>query len=212
MPAKAVFEAALLHALIAIDTTAKRLYPAEVGVRKRYVKCLRHYYWLLEPMCGAGINFVETRFTNLALKVPEPDFADFIYEVFRCRHAHGDEIPPEFDFIQSKGGFGSEWELGHNMVRMPDRLLWALVSLVVLSRANERERSAGGDARFSLGDEVFPINDWWGRESDFRPIAARYNSVRVKLDRLNRLSEATLAGGEAVTADLTIISPPLPPS
>jgi hypothetical protein len=37
-------DAALLHALIAIDATSKRLYPHSVKVGTRYVSCLRQYY------------------------------------------------------------------------------------------------------------------------------------------------------------------------
>ena len=124
-------------------------------------------------MVGAGLNLEETRFNNLNLKVPNPDFADVIYEVFRCNHAHGDEVPVEYELIKTSGGFGSEWELGHNVLRIPDRMLWALTSLAILSRVNERETPIGGDAYFSLGDEKFLVDDWWGREADFRPIAVK---------------------------------------
>ena len=59
------FDAALLHACISIDTTSKRLYPSEQKVGVRYVDCLRRYYRLLEPMMGAGLNLVDTRFSNI---------------------------------------------------------------------------------------------------------------------------------------------------
>jgi hypothetical protein len=78
------FNAALLHACISIDTTSKRLYPSEKRVGVRYVNCLRKYCWLLEPMIGAGLNLVDTRFSNIKWrKIASPDFAKSIYEVFR---------------------------------------------------------------------------------------------------------------------------------
>jgi hypothetical protein len=61
------FDAALLHACIAIDTTAKRLYPSERKVGVRYMACLRDYYWIIEPMIGAGLDLIETRLSNVHL-------------------------------------------------------------------------------------------------------------------------------------------------
>src|SRR5205807_1314709 len=78
-------DAALMHACIAIDATAKRMPGAFTGVGNRYRTCLRNYYWVLEPMLGAGLNLVDTRFKNIELKGNvSPDFADLIHEVFRC--------------------------------------------------------------------------------------------------------------------------------
>lgn len=96
----------LLHACCAIDATAKRLYPNSTRIGVRYVNCLRRYYWLLEPMMGAGINLIETRFANVPLpKTPTPDFAEVIYHIFRCGHAHGDEIPAAFSVLPSGDDF-----------------------------------------------------------------------------------------------------------
>src|SRR5260221_5104161 len=82
------FDAALLHACIAIDATSKRLYPLDRRVGSRYGECLRTYYWIIEPMIGAGLNLVETRFTNIKLRnTASPDLAEIIYEIFRCSHA-----------------------------------------------------------------------------------------------------------------------------
>jgi hypothetical protein len=184
------FDSALLHACIAIDATSKQLAPQEKRVRVRYVKCLRDYYWLLEPMIGAGLNLVETKFSNIKLKkTATPDLAEVIYEIFRCSHAHGDEVPPEFSVLPSQGNFYSQWGLAKGELHMPDRVVWALLSVAVFSRVSAHEKS-GGSYYLSLGDEQFPIADWWGREDDFRPIAARYNQTRVKLNSLERIEES----------------------
>jgi hypothetical protein len=54
------FEASLLHATTAIDGTASKLYGKQIGQNKsNYLKCLRQYYWLIEPMLGS-INLVNT--------------------------------------------------------------------------------------------------------------------------------------------------------
>jgi hypothetical protein len=183
------FDAALLHACIAIDTTSKRLYPSETKVGRRFVTCLRDYYWIVEPMIGAGLNLVETRFTNVHLRNNHsPDLADIIYEIFRCGHAHGDEVPAQFSVRPTTGGFNSDWLLGPGEIHMPDRVVWALLSVAVFSKVNRSEKSSGA-YYLSLGDDRFPVCDWWGREDDFRPVANRYNQTRVKLDKLDRLGK-----------------------
>lgn len=188
--AQGKFDSALLHACITIDTTSKRLAPQEKRVGVRYVDCLRRYYWLLEPMIGAGLNLVETKFSNIQLKnTSAPDLAEVIYEIFRCSHAHGDEVPPEFSVLPSHGNFYSKWELGNGELHMPDRVIWALLAVAVFSKVNAQEKSEGS-YYLSLGDERFLIADWWGREEDFRPIAAKCNQTRVKIDGLERLEKS----------------------
>lgn len=183
------FESALLHACIAIDATARRLYPSQRAVGARYVDCLRAYYWLIEPMIGAGLNLVETHFSNIKLqKTNAPDLAEIIYEIFRCHHAHGDEVSSNFSIVVTQGGFRSTWRLARGELHIPDRILWALLAVALFSRVNAGEKTTG-DAYLSLGDERFPIAQWWGRETDFRPIADRHNQVRVKLDALDRLEK-----------------------
>lgn len=184
------FDSALLHACIAIDATSKRLAPQEKRVGVRYVDCLRRYYWLLEPMIGAGLNLAETKFSNIQLKnTPTPDLAEIIYEIFRCSHAHGDEVPSEFSVLPSHGNFYSEWEFANGELHMPDRVVWALLSVAVFSKVNAHEKSEGS-YYLSLGNEQFPIADWWGREEDFRPIADKCNKTRVKIDGLERLEKS----------------------
>ena len=177
------FESALLHACTAVDATARKLY-LNPKVGDRYVQCLRQYYWLIEPMIGAGLNLVETRFPNVPLRTTAtPDLAEIIYEVFRCNLAHGDEVPLTFAVTPSHGEFFSQWLLADRELHMPDRVIWALLGVAVFSKANKDE-SSSGDYYLSLGTERFLIAEWWGREDDFRPIAERFNSVRVKLEGL----------------------------
>lgn len=201
------FDAALLHACIAIDTTSKRLYPSESKVGVRYVRCLRNYYWIIEPMIGAGLDLVETRFSNVHLpKNQSPDLADIVYEIFRCSHAHGDEVPASYSVIPTTGPF-SDWEFGHGELHMPDRIVWALLAIAVFSKVNASEKS-GGTYYLSLGGDRFPVCDWWGREDDFRPVASRYNQTRVKIDKLERLEKQTAGDTSNRTENLLIIQPP----
>jgi len=201
------FESALLHACIAINTTSKRLTLAKTKVRDRYVACLRNYYWILEPMLGPGINLVETKFENIQLKNNcSPDLAEIIYEIFRCSHAHGDEVPIAFSVTPTTDSECSRWILGNGEIHMPDRIIWALLSVAVFSRVNASEKS-DGNYYLSLGDHRFLLREWWGREDDFRVIAAQYNQTRVTLDKLGRLEKGNENPALDKTMNLEIIQP-----
>lgn len=178
------FEPALLHACIAVDATARRLFPTEKSVRRRYVACLRSYYWLIEPMIGSGINLEDMRFENVPLRDnPSPDLAEIIYHMFRNNHAHGEEVPRAFWVVWTEEGVAPSWILSRGELHMPETVLWALLSVAVFSRANSGEHSVG-NYYLSLGDQQFPISDWWGREDEFRPLADGRNTTRVKLESL----------------------------
>lgn len=200
-------DSALMNACVAIDPTAKLLYPKVKLVSERYVRCLREYYWLLEPMVGAGLNLVDTRFENVPIPGnPAPDFADIIYKIFRCTNAHGDEIPRAYHVTKSHGGFRSLWALTKDELHMPDRVVFALLAIAVFSRANAGLKTVG-EHWLALGDERFKVKDWWGREDDFRPVAARYNQTRVTLAALHRVG----AIADAVNVEHVTIKQPYMP-
>ena len=181
------FDEALMNACIAIDATARLTYPKIRKVGKRYTLLLRDHYWLLEAMLGGGINLEETRFENAPLPAkPSPDLADIVYEVFRCSHTHGDEVPAEFSVRPVPPGGKASWEFGPNECHMPDAIVWALLSLVVLARVHSGWSTLDG-AHFSLNGEKFLIQEWWGREHDFKAVALTHNPVRVKFAELHRL-------------------------
>ena len=188
---------ALLHSCTAIDATARALYPSEISNSKRFKRCIREYYWLIEPMIGVGVNLVDTKFTNVtAIRGnKQPDFADLVYHLFRCKHAHGEDVPIEYSFVISPDPFHSFWEFGANSVQMPDKVIWALIAVAVFSRVNYRCRGKGGNYRVSWGDEIFPIADWWGKEPEIREHAIRWNTQRTEFRDLCNLNAADAALG-----------------
>jgi hypothetical protein len=110
-------------------------------------------------MIGPGLNLVDTRFSNVKLrKTTSPGFPEIIYEVFRCSHAHGEEVPPSFSVTISKGPFLSHWTLTEGELHMPDRVVWALLAVAVFAEVNRGEKSAG-NYYLSLGTEQFRICD-----------------------------------------------------
>jgi hypothetical protein len=177
-------DGAVLHACNAWDGTSKKRYPGTAGNRERMVRFLREVYWLIEPMAMPGVNLDGTKFENVPLpKTPSPDFAEVVDAVHRCAHGHGDELPAGFELLPSvRRGFGI-FELGEGVLRLPDYLPFALIGAAILSPENVDQRD-DASYYFSLGSERFSIDDWWGRESDFRPIAERYRGTRVKLEGL----------------------------
>jgi hypothetical protein len=115
-------DSALMHACIAVDATAKRMYAKEKSVGARFVRCIREYYWIVEPMLGAGLNLTDTTFANVPLRISKtPDLAQMIYEIYRCAHAHGEEIPPEFQ-VAPAAGDRAQWLLAKGEVHPPDTL------------------------------------------------------------------------------------------
>jgi hypothetical protein len=200
-------DAALLHACIAIDTTSKRCFPAEKAVGRRFVNCIRKYYWIIEPMLGAGVNLVDSRFGNVNLKkISAPDLAEFVFEVFRCSHAHGDEVPGVYSIMPTVGTQLSIWSFGHGELHMPDRIIWALLAVAVFAEVNAREKS-DGDYYLSLGNDRFPLCDWWGRETDFRPVAKSYNQTRVTFEGLDRLGKSSGDPDKDETENILIVQP-----
>ena len=200
-------DSALLHACIAIDATSKRCYPGDRKVGRRFMNCIRKYYWIIEPMLGAGVNLVDSRFANINLGKPSPpDLAEFVYEVFRCAHAHGDEVPNVYSIMPTTGSELSHWYFGHGELHMPDRIVWALLALVVFADVNAHENS-DGDYYLSLGNDRFVLREWWGRESDFRPVAESYNRTRVTFEGLDRLEKACANPDENRTEVVVIMQP-----
>lgn len=206
-------ESALLHACIGIDATAKSLYPNEVGVGKRFIRCIRDYYWLVEPMMGVGLNLVDTRFSNVSFltKNKNPDFADLVYHIHRCSHAHGEEVSLDFSLTTSEGLFVSDWEFGPNSVRMPDKVIWALLAISVFSRVNYRLLGGGEKWQLFWGCEIYPLAKWWGREDELKPIALGWNTQRVELREMARLNSADPVTGKKLSVTLIAPSPPTDP-
>jgi hypothetical protein len=65
-------------------------------------------------------------------------------------------------------------------LHLPKAIVPALLSISVFARVNGDQTSTGGHY-LSLGQDQFQVADWWGRESDFRPIAAARNTPRLTL-------------------------------
>jgi len=188
-------ESSLMNACFSIEGTARNLYVKSAVTRSDYKKCIRDYYWIIEPMIGGGINLTETVFTNLKIDdgsgklIKNPDLADVIYHIFRCNNAHGKSVPLSYELLPSSDGH-SKWEMGSDILKMPDRIIWSLLAVAVFSRANSSIKTlddsylSWGSETLGIGVKKFIIRDWWGREDDLRNFLSinNPNPTRVKLE------------------------------
>jgi len=179
------FDFAVLHACLAVDATARRVHPHERSNRTRFVRFVRDSYWVIEPTAMPGFDLVQSRFGNVPLtNVANPDWAEVVYEVHRCAHAHGDQVPDGFQLTPGVGLALKSGRIGEGVLEIPDNLAFGLLFAAVLSPANVGER-VPDEYYLTIGHTdhnnfmQLPINDWWGAADDFRPIAQRYNRVRV---------------------------------
>ncbi len=171
-------EEALMHATFSIEGTAKKLNHNRGG-GKSYKNCLRSYYWLLERFTGGAINLTETKFSFIKLDdgkgkiISEPDLADIIYHIHRCSHAHSEGVPTHFQLLDANVG-ESHWSFDRENkgIRMPDKVIFALLGVSVFCKANANINSSGNHYLSwideSKNEHKFLIKDNWGREYELR--------------------------------------------
>lgn len=182
-------EHALLHACIAIDGSSQKRDGSQRSSRSSYIKFIRDYYWILEPMTGSGINFDDTHWSNILLKdnngkdVENLDIATFVYYLFRCTQAHGKEIPPQYKLLPRDQNSPLAYHIADDRLHIPETLIWGLLSVCVFCKANADIKTNTAHF-FTLGKNQFCISDWWGLEDSFRPIAIKHNPTRVTLQGL----------------------------
>jgi len=180
-------ESAMLHACNAIDGTAKKVFP-DLGSNARFTRLLRENYDIFGPMGLPGINVAETRFP-VKVQHPkalggQPDIADVIYGIHRCAHGHGDELPDGFELIQNAAGPSryTRMEIAKGVVRLSDRIVFALLAVAVLCPASKGQCVPDGYHLTFGSSATLMINEWWGRASDFPAISALEPMPLVKLD------------------------------
>jgi hypothetical protein len=188
---------ALMHACFAIDGTARNLYSKKKCLRSDYKNCIRSYYWLIEPFIGAGLNLEETKWTHVKLDdgsgklIQNPDLADIIYHIFRCNHAHANEIPLNYEILESGDGW-ARWivNTSNSTLHMPDKIIWALIGVAVFSKGNTGLSTEGdyylswGSEALGIGTTKFLIKDHWGKENDLKLFFEQRPQIRVKIEGL----------------------------
>lgn len=194
---KGDFVQALAHITPAIEASARKKLGKSKISREEYKAFLRGYHFVIERFIGEGFDLDRSRFPKVTLKseggkeIADPDFADIIYHAFRCALAHGHEIDEEFAFIRSARLGASRWLIGFEdgRVHMPDKVIWALVGVVVFCDANtEIETETGMWLEWGTEDRRggepyrFDIDLFWGGEATVRNFFAKRPAVRVAFD------------------------------
>ena len=184
-------ESALLHACIAIDASAQKHYKKPQSSAATYISFLRHYYWILEPMTGAGINFDETIWENLdpkgaRMSKVKLDLASIIYYFIRCPQAHGDTVDKQISFSSKQVDGSVTYGIQKGKLTLPDSLIFGLLGIAVFCKVN-KDLVCDYEHWLAYQNNRFGIKDWWGLEDSFKPIALKYNKNRITLDNLGGL-------------------------
>ncbi len=178
---------AMLFACLAVDGTAKKMYPQIEKVGERFRKFIVEHLDIIELMHG-GLNLQETVFPfkdnkgNIGVK-----FEDIIYEKFRCNLAHGNELPDGYG-VTVKVADGIQQfmiDIEHQSMTLPESAIYALGLPCVLAPINADQKI--GNNLYHYRDPInhYVVDRWWGKIECARSIMDFENQVRVKMDFSN---------------------------
>ena len=178
---------AMLFACLAVDGTAKKMYPQVGKVGERFRKFIVDYLDIIELMHG-GFNLQETVFPfkdskgNIGIK-----FEDIIYEKFRCNLAHGNELPNGYG-VTVKIADGIQQftiDIKNQSMTMPESVIYALGLSCVLAPANADQKI--GSTIYHYCDPInwYVVDRWWGNVECARRIMNFENQVKIKIDFSN---------------------------
>ena len=175
---------AMLFACLAIDGTARKMYPVMQKVGDRFRKFIVEHIDIIELMFG-GLNLQETIFpfkdNKGAIGIK---FEDIVYEKFRCNLAHGNELPDGYG-LTVKVATGIQQfmiDIKNKSMTLPESAIYALGLPCVLAPANADQRI--GSSFYHYRDPInhYVIDRWWGKIDCARKIMDFERQIRVKMD------------------------------
>ncbi|WP_051961617.1 hypothetical protein [Methylobacter sp. BBA5.1] len=178
---------AMLFACLAVDGTAKKMYPDIKRVGDRFRKFITDHLDIIELMHG-GINLEETVFPfpdskgNIGIK-----FEDIVYEKFRCSLAHGDELPDGYGITVKVADGVQQFMIdieGQSMT-LPESVIYALGLPCVLAPVNTQQKIGSNLYHYRDPINQYVIDRWWGMIDCARKIMDFEQQVRVKMDFKN---------------------------
>jgi hypothetical protein len=178
---------AMLFACLAVDGTAKKMYPDIQKVGERIRKFIVEHLDIIELMFG-GLNLKETVFPfkdnkgNIGVR-----FEDIVYEKFRCSLAHGDQLPDGYD-ITVKVADGIQQfmiDISGQSMTMPESAIYALGLPCVLAAVNADQKIGSNLYHYRDPINQYVVDRWWGKVECARKIMDFENQVRVKMDFSN---------------------------
>ena len=178
---------AMLFACLAVDGTAKKMYPQIERVGERFRKFIVEHLDIIELMHG-GLNLQETLFPfkdskgHVGVK-----FEDIVYEKFRCNLAHGNELPDGYG-VTVKVAEGIQQfmiDIEHQAMTLPESAIYALGLPCVLAPANADQKIGSNSYHYRDPINHYVVDRWWGKVECARSIMDFENQVRVKMDFSN---------------------------
>lgn len=178
---------AMLHACIAIDGTATKMYPTINHVGVRFRKFIVENIDIIELMFG-GLDLRETIFPfkdkkgNFGVK-----FEDIVYEKFRCNLAHGNELPDGYDInIKIEDGIQQFMiDIDRQSMTFPESAIFALGLPCVLSPVNADQKIGNNNYYYSDFINKYNIDRWWGKLDCARTLMDFESLVKIKIDFSN---------------------------
>ena len=178
---------AMLFACLAVDGTAKKMYPEIQKVGERFRKFIIEHLDIIELIFG-GLNLQETVFPfkdnkgNIGVK-----FEDIVYEKFRCSLAHGDELPDGYDITVKVANGIQQFMIdikGQSMT-LPESAIYAIGLPCVLTPINSDQKIGSNLYHYRDPINSYVVDRWWGKGECARKIMDFENQVRVKVDFSN---------------------------
>lgn len=152
-------ENAFIQLAIAIDGTAKLLYPGKKTSErcKKFLKdSLPFILWSLSNGTPAKTTSLSFEISNSSQSSAWIEFEDLVYKVMRCSLLHDGELSKKVEFVDAPyvGTLNGK-------MQFPLALLGSLLFAVIASPVNERQRVADSTS-FTFGKTKFPINHMLG--------------------------------------------------
>ena len=178
---------AMLFACLAVDGTAKKMYPDIKKVGDRFRQFIIDHLDIIELMFG-GLDLKDTLFPFKNDKgVLGIKFEDIIYEKFRCNLAHGNELPI---------GYGITIKVSANIhqflistetqsMTLPESAIYALALPCVLAPINKDQKIGSNDYWFNDKLNSYVVDRWWGKKECAMAIMDFENQVKIKIDFSN---------------------------
>lgn len=174
---------AMLFVCIAVDGTAKRAYPG-MKVGERFRRFINENIDIVELLFG-GLSLKETVFPFRDAKGKIGiQFADIVYEKFRCNLAHGDELPDGYAVTVQIADFHQQFliDVANQSMTLPQSAIYALGLACVLAPVNKDQKI--GNTAYHYRDTIntYVVDRWWGKAGCARQIMDFDAQVRVKMD------------------------------
>lgn len=175
-------ECAMLFTCISIDGTARKIYP-KWGSNKRFTQFIRNNYDILSELLLPGLDFENIRWS---VEVDNPkapggvDFADIIYGVHRCCHAHGECLQDGFELLPNYAQKNHKFtmEVKPGFVRFTDYIILALLAITVLEPVNkDLFNPLLNQYMLPIKNEKHVVNEWWGKREHIRSLLPKREKI-----------------------------------